>query len=137
MYHPKPWSHGIASSLHIMLGVCHPACHNGLAWFITQHNGQELYHLLLHIRTFVQWSLKCTTYQPVGPNKSIWIYYGIMCLISWMSYYLWSFDINYIIFKDFEIFKKNNLQITKRNCEKKFEFSKNYSLCWNENFKIN
>ncbi len=119
MYHPKPWCHGIASPLHIMLGVCHLACHNGLAWFITQHNGQELHHLLLDIRTFVQWSLKCTTYQPIGPNKSIWIYYGIMCLISWMSYYLCSFDINYIIFKDFEILKKKSSK-KKRNCEKKY-----------------
>jgi len=42
----------------------------------------------------------------VGPNKSIWIYYGILHLINWMPYYLGIFDINYIIFRDIEIFQK-------------------------------
>jgi hypothetical protein len=50
----------------------------------------------------------------------------IYCLQTHIPYYLSNFDISYIIFKNVENFKNKKM---KENIE--------YSILWNENFKIN
>ncbi len=52
-----------------------------------------------------------------------------------LPWYLGSFDTNYIIFRNIKIFVKKNSK-NKFLWRKQLDFQV-YSICWNENFKIN
>ncbi len=71
---------------------------------------------------------------------SIWFSFGVLLLLGtrhyWLPYYLGSFDTNYIIFRNVWNFPQKKILIKEKKWNKILNLQE-YSICQNENFKMN
>ncbi len=65
----KPYYHGMALPLPIMLGGSQVECHSKLTYNFTQHNGQGLHYIILQVY-FIVYKYICLSTWELGSNQA-------------------------------------------------------------------